>query len=82
MDCQAELKAARTRLRMTGQDMADYLGLKSCNAYRSKERGQGSFTNAEKAKLTTLFKWDYRMMNDVLYGGVLPDFDSDGHLKE
>ena len=81
MDRQAEIKAARTRLRMSGEDMAEFLGLKSRQYYFTKERAL-RFSDDEKAKLTRLFKWNYEMMNGVLYGGALPEFNEDGSVKE
>lgn len=74
MDYQAEIKAARTRLRMTQQDMTDFLGLKKKEQYRCKENGKTRFTDAEKAAMTKLFHWDYATMNAVLYEGQLPNF--------
>lgn len=74
MDAQAEIKAARTRLRMTQTKMAVFLGLPNMMCYRNKECGRTRFTDEEKAALTRLFHWDYGQMNDILYGGVLPRF--------
>lgn len=74
MDFQAEIKAARTRLRMTQQDMMVYLKLRNVEQYRFKERGVTKFSDAEKAALTKLFGWDYETMNTVLYAGQLPNF--------
>lgn len=74
MDNQAEIKAARTRLRMTQQDMVEYLGLKNIEQYRSKESGKTKFSDSEKAMLTRLFRWDYETMNAILYNSQLPSF--------
>lgn len=77
MNTKLEIRAARTRLGMKKQDMADYLGI-SCGQYKTRELGQVRFSDKEKAAMTKLFGWGYRQMNEILYDGELPDFCGDG----
>lgn len=68
-----DVKAARTRLGYTQEDMSRYLGITTA-AYHRKENGYYQFSDYEKSMLALRFRWDYYQMNDYLYGGVLPDF--------
>lgn len=69
-----EVKASRIARGMTQEEVAVLLGITK-KKYSNKERGAVNFSFDEKMKLTRMFGFDYKTMNETFFGGKLPDGD-------
>ena len=65
------VKGARITMGVSGQYMADFLGL-TLAQYRDRERGRTKFSNDERIALSKFFGWTPEQMNEYLFDGKLP----------
>lgn len=66
-----EIKAQRTRLGYTQQEVAERMGMK-LRTYQSKECGYSKFREDEKLALARVLELTIYQVNDFLFDGKLP----------
>lgn len=66
-----EIKAARTRLGYSQEDMGNMLGMPA-STYASKENGKTPFSDYQKVSLMYILELTPSQFNEFLYDGILP----------
>jgi len=66
-----EIKAARTRLGYSQEDMGKKLGIPA-STYASKENGKIAFSDDQKVAIMKILDLTPSQFNEFLYDGILP----------